>query len=212
MQIEDALRICAAILAGAVIGCEREIRDKPAGLRTNVLICFGAALFTLLSERIAASAGGDPARIAAQVVTGIGFLGAGAIIHHRMNVVGLTTAATIWTVASIGMAFGAGHFVTGAIATLLALVVLQLLVHAEALIGRMRSTALLRIRLRGDLGHAQALREALERGRLRCQSWHVSKSRGGLLVTARLVGTEDAISEIECELFSREDVESFHRL
>lgn len=212
MQIEDALRICAAILAGAIIGCEREIRDKPAGLRTNVLICFGASLFTLLSERIAGTAGGDPARIAAQVVTGIGFLGAGAIIHHRMNVVGLTTAATIWTVASIGMAFGARRFVTGAIATLLALVVLQLLVHAEALIGRWRSTALLRIRLRGDLNQARALRETLERGRHRCQSWHVAKRRGGLLVTARLVGTEDAISKIEYELFSREDVESFHRL
>lgn len=102
----DMLRVLCALLIGAVIGLEREVSDKAAGLRTNILICVGAALFTMLSSRFL----NDPARISAQLVSGIGFLGAGAIMREGDRVVGLTTAATIWTVAAIGMAAGYGHF------------------------------------------------------------------------------------------------------
>ena len=94
-----------AILLGGVIGIEREIRGRAAGLRTHMLVCVGSTLFTLVSVNLS---GGDPGRIAAQVVSGIGFLGAGAIIREGMNVRGLTTAASIWTTAAIGLALGAG--------------------------------------------------------------------------------------------------------
>ncbi len=122
--------VLATILGGA-IGMEREVAGKPAGLRTNILICVGAALFTQLSMDIArigfTPAGapyGDTTRIAAQIVSGIGFLGAGAILHGGGSVVGLTTAATIWVVAAIGAAVGAGAFVDACGATLLIMLIL----------------------------------------------------------------------------------------
>lgn len=117
--------VLAAILGGA-IGWERQHAHKPAGLRTNILICMGAALLTDLSTTIAAQATGpaDPGRIAAQIVTGMGFLGAGSIIQSRGSVTGLTTAATLWVVAAIGMAVGFGANIEAAGATVLVLIVL----------------------------------------------------------------------------------------
>ncbi len=103
-----AARVLIAALLGAALGLEREWRGKEAGLRTNTLIALGAALFTAVSVSIGGGSG-DPARIAAQVVTGVGFLGAGAILHQGGTVQGLTTAAMIWVNAAIGVAAGAGH-------------------------------------------------------------------------------------------------------
>jgi len=116
----------AAVLGGA-IGWEREHARKPAGLRTNILICVGAALLTDIGIQMARSWEGptaDPARIAAQIVSGIGFLGAGTIIQARGSVTGLTTAATLWVVAAIGMAVGSGMYLEATGATLLVLVAL----------------------------------------------------------------------------------------
>ena len=119
----DFHSIILAIVLGAVIGLEREFSGKAAGLRTNVLICLGAAVFTIISKQMV-SADGSVARIAAQIVTGVGFLGAGAIIQDRGGVHGLTTAATIWLVASIGMACGACFYRLAVVAALLAILVL----------------------------------------------------------------------------------------
>jgi len=119
----DVLGIVLAVLLGAVVGAEREISGKAAGLRTNVLICLGAAVFTIISRRMAGE-GDSLTRIAAQVVTGVGFLGAGAIIQDRGGIHGLTTAATIWLVASIGMACGAHLYLLAAAAAVIAVVVL----------------------------------------------------------------------------------------
>ncbi len=122
---EDFLSIAFAVLFGAAIGAEREISGKAAGLRTNVLICLGAAVFTIISKDMAAGGTeGSITRIEAQIVSGVGFLGAGAIIQDRGGVHGLTTAATIWLVASIGMACGARFYHLAAAATLVAIVVL----------------------------------------------------------------------------------------
>lgn len=120
----DLLSIILAIVLGAAIGLEREISGKAAGLRTNILICLGAAVFTIISKQIVVGADDSVARIAAQVVTGVGFLGAGAIIQDRGGVHGLTTAATIWLVASIGMACGAGFYRLAIVAALIAILVL----------------------------------------------------------------------------------------
>jgi putative Mg2+ transporter-C (MgtC) family protein len=131
----DVLSIVLAVILGAVVGLEREIRGKAAGLRTNVLICLGAAVFTIISERMA---GGQDSitRIAAQIVTGVGFLGAGAVIQDRGGIHGLTTAATIWLVASVGMACGAKLYLLAVISTLIAIVVLAGLVQVEKFLGR----------------------------------------------------------------------------
>ncbi len=96
-----------AVLCGAIVGTERERHDKPAGLRTLILVCLGSAVFTMVSF-VFTSTTGDSGRVAAQIVTGIGFLGAGAILHSRTSVSGMTTAATVWMTAAIGMTVGAG--------------------------------------------------------------------------------------------------------
>ena len=121
MQIDLTLsiagRLLLAALLGGIIGLEREIRRKPAGLRTNMFLCVGSALFTILSAELAKRFGGEPIRIAAQLIPGIGFIGAGSILHARGSVVGLTTAATIFVIASIGMAVGGGMYLTGIFTT-----------------------------------------------------------------------------------------------
>jgi putative Mg2+ transporter-C (MgtC) family protein len=121
--------LCAAILGGA-IGLEREYKHRSAGLRTNMFICFGAAMFTLLSQRLA-GVPSDAARIAAQIIPGIGFIGAGSILHTRGLTSGLTTAATIFVVASVGMAAGGGFYLTALFATVLVLASLFLLGYVE---------------------------------------------------------------------------------
>jgi putative Mg2+ transporter-C (MgtC) family protein len=126
------LRLALAAGLGAAVGIERELRQKPAGLRTNILIALGAALFTIVSIELAQRyAGGTPDRVAAQVVTGIGFLGGGAILRSGTSVRGMTTAATIWVNAAIGMAAGTGAYAIATATTFLTLVVLALLPPIE---------------------------------------------------------------------------------
>lgn len=128
----ELLRLAAAAGLGGVVGLERELREREAGLRTHLVVCVGSALFTLVSaygfHSFMVSGGSlvrtDPTRIAAQIVSGIGFLGAGAIIRQGLSVRGLTTAATLWLVAAIGMACGAGYYAPALIATAVALVTL----------------------------------------------------------------------------------------
>lgn len=119
----DVFSVILAVVLGAAIGVEREFSGKPAGLRTNILICLGAAVFTIISKRMAGE-NDSLTRIAAQIVTGVGFLGAGAIIQDRGGVHGLTTAATIWFMACVGMACGAGLYELAVISTLIAIFVL----------------------------------------------------------------------------------------
>jgi putative Mg2+ transporter-C (MgtC) family protein len=111
------LRLTVAAGLGGSIGLERELRERQAGLRTHLVVCVGSALFTLVSAYAFVSPKVDPTRIAAQIVSGIGFLGAGAIIRQGLSVRGLTTAATLWLVAAIGMASGAGYYDAALIAT-----------------------------------------------------------------------------------------------
>src|SRR5512135_69394 len=129
---QTILRLVLAAVLGGIIGLEREMKHKPAGLRTNMFICFGAAMFTVLSYRLANQYAGDHTRIAAQIIPGIGFIGAGSILHSRGSVVGLTTAATIFVVAAIGMAVGGGLYLPAVLATLIALLALYTLGRMEA--------------------------------------------------------------------------------
>jgi putative Mg2+ transporter-C (MgtC) family protein len=134
-----ALRLLLAAGLGAVVGVEREIRQKPAGLRTNMLIALGSALFTVISIQLA-HAGGTPDRIAAQIVTGIGFLGGGAIMRSGTSVHGMTTAATIWVNAAVGMAAGAGEYAMAVVTTVVTLIILAVLPPIEAYFERRATT------------------------------------------------------------------------
>jgi putative Mg2+ transporter-C (MgtC) family protein len=125
-------RLVLAAILGGLIGLERQLKHRPAGLRTNLFICLGAAMYTLLSDELAVEHIGDHTRIAAQIIPGIGFIGAGSILHARDKLVtGLTTAATIFVVASVGMAVGGGLYLTSMFATALILLCLFLLGRAE---------------------------------------------------------------------------------
>ena len=119
-------RLMLAAAIGGLIGAERELRRKSAGFRTNILIALGAAIFTIAGLTLAPPTG-DPTRIAAQIVTGIGFLGAGAILRNRDGVHGLTTAATVWVNAALGVAAGAGQFHLALIGGVIVLMVLLVL-------------------------------------------------------------------------------------
>src|SRR6266487_1579850 len=125
------LRLTVAAILGGIIGLERQLKHKPAGLRTNMFICFGSALFTVLSGQLAGNLGGDHTRIAAQIIPGIGFIGAGSILHARGSTMGLTTAATVFVVASVGMAAGGGLYITAVFATGVILIALALLGQFE---------------------------------------------------------------------------------
>lgn len=125
VQLDFAARLIVAAALGALVGAEREIHGHPAGIRTHMLVALGSALFTVLSIHgfgQGPGSGIDPTRIAAQIVTGIGFLGAGAIIRQGLSVRGLTTAATLWVVAAIGMAAGAGYYGGAVITTAVVLI------------------------------------------------------------------------------------------
>jgi len=134
-RLDLMLQLLLATLLGGAIGLERELGGKPAGLRTNILICIGSVLYTKLSVTMA-GAGYDPTRVAAQIVTGVGFIGAGTILHARGAVVGLTSAATIWVVAAIGVALGGSYYREALGTTLLVIVVLQGLGRIETMVER----------------------------------------------------------------------------
>jgi len=135
LRLELLVGLILAVVLGGTIGLEREFHGKPAGLRTNILICLGSTLFTHLSLSMAGTVG-DPARIAAQILTGVGFIGAGTIIHGRGSITGLTSAATIWLVAAIGMAIGFGEYLEAIGTTLLVFLVLSALGSVERFVAR----------------------------------------------------------------------------
>jgi putative Mg2+ transporter-C (MgtC) family protein len=135
LRLELLLQLALAVLAGGAIGLERELKGKPAGLRTNILICLGATLFAVLSVHVAGSRG-DPGRVTAQILPGVGFIGAGTILHMRGHVTGLTSAATIWIVAAIGMALGTRAYTEALGSTALVIVVLVGVERLEDLVAR----------------------------------------------------------------------------
>ncbi|MBN2219650.1 MAG: MgtC/SapB family protein [Kosmotogaceae bacterium] len=134
--LDLSLRLFCALVAGALIGVTRERIYKPAGLRTHSLICVGAAFITVLSTTVFVTAEhGDPGRVAAQIVSGIGFLGAGTILKKGFSVKGLTTAATLWVTAAVGMGFGSGEYLLSLVVTVFALLIILFLKRIELFIG-----------------------------------------------------------------------------
>lgn len=157
LRLDTLARLLMAALFGGLIGLERELSGKPVGLRTNLLICVGASLLTELSLYIAGippghtfDQRGDPGRIAAQIIPGIGFIGAGSILHARGKVTGLTTAATLWVVAAIGMAVGMRAHVEAAGTTVLVLTTLFALRYLEAWLARRRTHRRYRVTVIGE--------------------------------------------------------------
>jgi putative Mg2+ transporter-C (MgtC) family protein len=168
----DALRLFAAVAFGGVIGLEREISDKAAGLRTNILICVGACLFTLVSLRMFDI---RDAHVVAQIVAGVGFLGAGSIMRDGDKVTGLTTAATIWTVAAIGLAAGAGYLNLGATVTLVVLFVQLAFTQLDILIDDWRERHTFRIVSKLDQQGIDEIEQAFSAAKVRVMRRKVMK-------------------------------------
>jgi putative Mg2+ transporter-C (MgtC) family protein len=143
-------RLLMACAMGGVVGLEREWRHKDSGLRTNILICMGSALFTIMSIVIAGDSSPNRGQIASNIVQGIGFLGAGLILHTKNRVLGLTSAATVWVVAAIGMTCGAGLYLVAALSTLLVLISLQIVGIFEHRLGWKRYPMIYEVR--ADIG------------------------------------------------------------
>ena len=184
------VRLLVAAILGGLIGLERQLRHKPAGLRTNMFICFGAAMFTVLSKQLAGTEA-DSARIAAQIIPGIGFIGAGSILHSRGSVTGLTTASTLFVVAGVGMAVGGGLYIAAIFATVLILMALAVLGKLERNFAI--KTALTTFEATGTNVEAM-LREVnriLEDAKLTMQNVHLASADGH----TRLIFGVDAGSE-----------------
>jgi putative Mg2+ transporter-C (MgtC) family protein len=182
------------------VGLERELRGKAAGLRTNILICVGATLFTQLSVDMAGGRG-DPARLAAQIVTGVGFIGAGTILHARGAVTGLTSAATIWVVAAIGVALGSGAVLEGAGVTLLMLFVLRGLGWAEKQVRRRASEATISVEVPAGEDQITRVEETVRACGLEIADLHALPAREGrTLVTLTVRGSPHQHDEARLQL------------
>jgi len=174
--------LLAALLGGAV-GLERELSRKPAGLRTNMLICLGAALFTLIStESTRAFGAGDPTRIAAQIIPGIGFIGAGVVIREKGAIIGITSAATIFVVASIGMAVGSGLVVTAIFSAFLLLGCLVVLGDIEQRLGLHARSMNFRITAAEAGNVAERVRQIIDDLNIQTRRWHTDVTPNGLVV------------------------------
>jgi len=205
---QDAVKLLVAVLLGGAIGVEREIVGKPAGLRTNILIAVGSTLITITSVRFAAQyEGTDPSRIAAQIVTGVGFLGAGSILQSRASVVGLTTAATIWAVAGIGIAIGAGYIPIAFAATLIILLCLTLLRPLEGWTVRRREHIQLEIVLEAKSAVSDVTRELAHRS-MTIESSSVVKTGTTLAMEVACVAKPHHDGELMTSLLSIEGVKS----
>jgi len=175
-------RLLLAAALGGIVGLERELRHKPAGLRTNMLICLGAALFTTISYQMATTFGGDHTRIASQIIPGIGFIGAGVVLRERGAIIGITSAATIFVIASVGMACGAGMTVTAIFTTLLLVGALVMLGEAEDRLGLHTRLVTFRVTAPDTPNMIKRVHEIVGQARIETRTWGSRKTDEGLVV------------------------------
>ena len=178
--LEYIFKFVLSTFLGGIIGLERELKSKPAGFRTNILICLGSTLYTILSSELSKLIPGlplDPSRIPGQIVVGIGFIGAGTIIQARGSITGLTTAATIWVVAAIGLAVGAGFYEVAVIFSILVLTVLAVLGRIErAILGKCNSVSM-ELVIKDKEGKARSkIMEILEEFEIKAEQYQISET------------------------------------
>ena len=207
LQPEDLLKIALAVLAGGFIGIEREFRDKAAGFRTLIFICVGATLFTIFSLRLAGDK--DPTRIAANIVSGVGFLGAGVILREGGRVVGLTTAATIWLTAALGMGLGGGQYALIGVAVLLALIVLWIFPRIEQWVDNARETRDYEIVCQLKPTKFIELEDVFRQNGLRIRSHRQVKSGNQMICTWQASGPMKAHERVMQQLYIDDEVQEF---
>lgn len=207
LVLEDIFKLLLAIVIGGVIGAEREYRDKSAGFRTLIFICVGSTLFTMFSLKIADNS--DPARIAAQIVSGVGFLGAGAILRDGSRIIGLTTAAMIWLSAALGMGVGSGHYVLASIGAVVALIVLWAFPIFEHKIDNIRHTEYYEIVCPHTPGKYEELLGFVRDARLDIIASKRNKAGENMIISWVLRGGPKGHDELAAKLFDHPDVQEF---
>lgn len=203
---EMVVRLLVAFVLGAIIGLERERRDRPAGLRTHILVSVAAALLMMLSELVARESF-DPGRIAAAVVTGMGFLGAGTIIVHGSAVRGLTTAASLWSASAVGLAVGLGWYPAAIVATLLIFITLVAMRSLEPLIAPDVATTRVLVNLTPGCGLPPDLAESVAEvgGQLRRIEFVSSDTNEGLEIALNIKGSAQMFSQALLESLGRQE-------
>jgi len=188
-NLDDFYRLGMALLVGGIIGAERERHKKAVGLRTLILISMGSALFTILSYRIGLYYSREPGRIAANIVSGIGFLGAGVILEEHGRVTGLTTAATIWVTAALGMAAGAGEYLLSVGAALTVLIVLMVFTRFEEYLEISSETRTYQITTKISWDKYKELKSLFKEHHLPIQSYKQEKKGNEMVCTFEVYGT-----------------------
>jgi putative Mg2+ transporter-C (MgtC) family protein len=212
LRVDLLVKLSLAVVLGGIIGFEREIAGKPAGLRTNILICIGAALLMDVSIRVGLVDGhrvGDPGRIAAQIVSGVGFLGAGTIMQSQGMVTGLTSAATIWVVAAIGMTVGGGFYIEGIGAGLLVTFVLAGLGGIEHWVRRARRVVSATIRTRVGTSE-EVVSTTLRANGIRIEGKQTFDHEQDRTFELKLSGPSRQFDIATAALLSRDDIYGVH--
>jgi putative Mg2+ transporter-C (MgtC) family protein len=192
LDTELAIRLLISFAIGTAIGLEREYRSKAAGLRTMIMICVGSTVFTEISI---AMGGATPDRIASNIVTGVGFLGAGVIFKDGLNVSGLTTATTIWISAALGMAVGAGEYFIAIVTTGVVVIVLSLFNYIQEFVERLHHARVYRICFGRSVELAETLNAWLVNQKLRHKKKKLVKERDQLVLVYEIYGSEKKLDE-----------------
>ncbi|MBQ2312597.1 MAG: MgtC/SapB family protein [Elusimicrobiaceae bacterium] len=212
ITLTDAIiRLAVSFVLGAIVGFERQYHEKPAGFSTNTLICMGSTIFALISLMSAQYYGGDPARIAAQIVTGVGFLGAGSIIREGNKISGLTTAAGIWVVAAIGMATGYGEFGIAGFGVLLVLILQVFRRKILSAFESVKTFEYITIKCEPDIQIVTKIEDAIKAEGATVVKSHFYKTEGKLVIKLVTDMSEKTFKTIFKKLLSFKEIISLDR-
>lgn len=204
---EDLVSVAVSVICGGIIGFEREFKNKSTGFRTIVLICLGSTLFTIVSRF---GVGSDD-RVSANIITGIGFIGAGVIFKDKLSVLGLTTAAVIWTTAAIGMTVGIGYYGMALVFTVITFIVLSLVTKIETLIEKLQKNKTINIDFSdADCSYLELLKEKIQANRLKCKIVQVSKKDNKLSVVILISGTKENLNRLQEEMMQMPEITDFY--
>jgi putative Mg2+ transporter-C (MgtC) family protein len=207
IELKDIISMVMSVICGGIIGFEREYKNKSTGFRTIVLITLGSTIFTIVSRH---GTGADD-RIAANIITGIGFIGAGVIFKDKMSVMGLTTAAVIWTAAAIGMTTGIGYHSLAFVFTIITLMILVLVDKVEFLIGNMKKNKMLNINFNSaDITQLNALEEIVKKHKLKSKRLELFKTEDALSVVLQITGVKKNVDLLSEDMINMQAIKDFH--
>ncbi|MEO6734568.1 MAG: MgtC/SapB family protein [Ferruginibacter sp.] len=207
IEREDLISLAISVLCGSIIGFEREYNNKSAGFRTVILICLGSTIFTLVSKHAPGS--GD--RIAANIITGIGFIGAGVIFKDKLSVLGLTTAAVIWTAAGVGMLTGIGYHMLAICITFFTVISLSLFGNISYILDLLKHSKALTLTFKNtDLNNLARVEEIIKNNKVKSKRSTMNKSNGQIYVTLIIKGNEKQFVKLYEALIREESVTDFY--